>query len=425
MSQEPVPLLHPFERCASRIGAALDEVAGSSPVYLSTEAKREVLVGLSRDIARLEALRLAVVAASGDVAEQDAARSAGAWVAAQARLERPEGVRLQRLAEALDGRYTVVAMAFSDGELSRPQTEAITAALDALPVDVERELRLEAERHLVARAAEFGPRELRVLGGRILDVVAPEVAEEHERRALVREEQRARRRMRVTTRELGDGLTRITADLPTLHADLLTTQLHAFASPRRDHLVDDRDDVVARRDPESGERIPYSRLLAQAFCSLLERLPRNVVPDHGGDGATLVVTIDERKLADDLGVARLSTGHGISVGEARRLACTAGIVPMVLSGGSQPLDVGRKKRFHTPAMRKALAVRDRECRASGCEAPAAWCEAHHVIPWAESRGPTSVEDGLLLCGFHHHRAHDHRYHVSRAAGGDVRFHRRT
>ena len=94
------------------------------------------------------------------------------------------------------------------------------------------------------------------------------------------------------------------------------------------------------RTPDSSPR-PSARLL--------ERLPRTASPDHGGNAATLVVTVDHDKLAHDLGVARLSTGHAISVGEARRLACTAGILPMVLNGASQPLDVGRRKRFHTPA----------------------------------------------------------------------------
>ena len=425
MSQAAVPLQHPFQRCASRVSEAIDDVMGSSPIYLNTEAKREVLVELSRDIARLEAMRLAVLAASGDVADEDASRSAGSWLALRVRLDRPEGSRLQQLSEALDERYAIVASALLAGELSRPQAEVIAAALDALPAAVDRELRATAEHHLVAQAAEFGPRELRVLGRRILDVVAPEVAEEHERRALARDEQRARRRMRVTTRQLGGGLTRITADLPVLHADLLATQLHAFASPRRDHIESGASGPAAdRRGPVSGERVPYGQLLAQAFCSLLERLPRGVVPSQGGDAATLVVMIDQDKLASDLGVARLSTGHAISVGEARRLACTAGILPMVLGGQSQPLDVGRKKRFHTPAMRKALAVRDRECRASGCDIPAAWCEAHHVIPWVESRGPTNVDEGLLLCSFHHHRAHDHRYDVDGCVNGDIRFHRR-
>jgi hypothetical protein len=403
-------------------GRAVAEASEASPIYLSTAAKAEVLTELSRDIARLEGMRASVLAAAGDVAEADAARTPGAWLALTARLERPEGRRLQRLAEALDRRYGVVAAGLLAGDLSRPQAEAITSALDDLPGELDRDLRGKAERHLVEAAAEFGPRELRLLGARVLDVLAPEVAEEHERRALERAERRARAKMRVTRRELGEGLVRITADLPVLHADLLLTQLHAHASPRRDHLAD--LEHVDRRDPESGERIPYPRLLAQGFCALLERLPQHATPSQGGDSASLTVTIDHEKLADALGVARLGTGHAISAGEARRLACTAGILPVVLSGDSQPLDVGRKKRFHTPAMRKALAVRDTQCRAAGCDIPAAWCEAHHTRPWATG-GPTSVSDGVLLCSFHHHRAHDQRYDLTTLPTGDIRFHRRT
>ncbi len=413
MSQAAIPLQHPYQRCAAEVAAAVDDAVGSSPVFLSPDGKREVLLDLSRQIARLEGMRLALLGAAGEVAERDAARDPGSWLAVEARLGHPEGRRLQQLAEALDVRYGVLAAALLAGAVSRPQAEVIAGALDELPATVEPDLRARAEAHLVDQAAEFGPRELRVLGGRILDLIAPEVAEDHERQALEAAEQRARRRMRVSRRELGDGLVRITADLPTLHADLLLTHLHAFASPRREHAAGD-----------GGERKPYPRRLAAAFCSLLERLPAGVVPEQGGSAATLVVTIDQEKLARDLGVARLSTGTAISVGEARRLACGAGILPMVLGGTSQPLDVGRTKRFHTPAMRKALAVRDRECRASGCDIPAAWCEAHHVIPWAESRGPTNVDDGLLLCSFHHHRAHDRGYDLDRLANGDIRFHRR-
>jgi hypothetical protein len=426
MSQAPLPQLeHPFQRCGAAVAAAIDEAAGSSPTFLTTPAKAEVLTELSRQIARLEGMRLAVLAVADDVADEAATRSAGLWLAQTSRLERPEGRRLQRLAEALDRRYAELGSALWSGAISRPQADVIAAALDALPADVDDQTRLKAERHLVECAAEFGPRELRVLGRRVLDVVAPEVAEEHERRELARSERRAHQRMRVHRRELGDGLVRITADLPTLHADLLLTQLHAFASPRRDHLSDDPLGVLDRRDPDTGERVPYSRLLAQGFCSLLERLPRSAAPQHGGDSASLVVMIDHDRLTEELGVAHLGTGQAITAGEARRLACNAGILPMVLSGKSQPLDVGRKQRFHTPAMRKALAVRDRECRVVGCDIPAAWCEAHHLIPWAEAGGPTNVNDALLLCAFHHHRAHDKTYDLRRLPDGGVRFFRRT
>ena len=418
MTQHPVPLQHPIERCVAAVAAALDDAAGASPTYLSTGAKRRVLTELSRQLARVEGLRLAVIAAASDVADQDAVRSAGAWVALDAGLAPPEGRRLQLLAETLDRRCGHVAAALLEGDVSRPQAEVIVTALDALPSDLDPELRLRAEQHLVEQAADFAPRDLRRLGERVLEVVAPGVADEHEARALEAAERRARQRMSVRRRDLGGGLVRIIADVPVLHADLLYAQLHAYASPRRAHL-----EHVDRVDPESGERVPYTQLLAQGFCTMLERLSRQTTPSQAGVSATVVVTIDQQHLSEQLAVAGLSTGNAISAGEARRLACHAGIVPMVLSGASRPLDVGRRKRFHDSAQRMAMGVRDRECRAAGCEIPATWCEAHHLLPWS-SGGATSVDDGVLLCGFHHHRAHDRRYDMRASGNGDVRFHRR-
>jgi len=115
----------------------------------------------------------------------------------------------------------------------------------------------------------------------------------------------------------------------------------------------------------------------------------------------------------------------ITAEEARRLACTAQIVPAVLGAKGEVLDLGRSQRLFTRAQRRALALRDGECRAEGCHIPAPWCEAHHAgTPWAAG-GRTDLADGLLLCSHHHHRAHDPRFSTDRLAGGGVRFHRRT
>ena len=112
-------------------------------------------------------------------------------------------------------------------------------------------------------------------------------------------------------------------------------------------------------------------------------------------------------------------------GKVRRLACTAAIVPAVLGGESEVLDLGRARRLFPPAQRKAMAIRDRRCRAVGCDIPAAWCEAQHSrVPWVHG-GRSDHDDGLLLCSWHHHRAHDRRYDQRRLPTGDVRFSRRT
>ncbi|HWU22679.1 MAG TPA: DUF222 domain-containing protein, partial [Nocardioides sp.] len=128
-------------------------------------------------------------------------------------------------------------------------------------------------------------------------------------------------------------------------------------------------------------------------------------------------------LTEELGSAMLGSTV-ISASEARRLACTAKIVPAVLGGKSEILDLGRARRLYSPPQRKAMRLRDKRCRAEGCSIPAAWCEAHHLKPWSQG-GRTDLADGVLLCSHHHHRAHDTRYTTTKLATGDYRFHRRT
>jgi hypothetical protein len=422
MSQAIVPFRHPLLRCLDDVAAALDSVADADPAYLSTDAKRELLVGLTREINRLEGHRLSVVAVAGDVAEEDGAWSAGAWLAHETRLDGAAGRRLQRLADAVTHRHPGVGVAIRSGRVDVFRAREIVRSLDDLPHDLSPDIVRRAERRLVQLAGDFEPRRLRVLGRRILEVVAPDVADEHERRLLEREEQYARSRMQITTHDLGHGLSRAVVDLPTATMDLWMNQLQSFIAPRRAHLATGPA-RIARVDPDTGERAPYPRLLAQAFATMLEQGPSGGLPRQGGDATTLLVTIDHDRLVDGLGAAGLSTGGRISAGEARRLACNSDILPVVLGGKSQPLDLGRARRLFSPAQRKAMAIRDSVCRTDGCDIPAAWCEAHHLRPWSAG-GQTDLADGLLLCPFHHHRAHDRRYDMKRHPNGDVRFHRR-
>ena len=171
--------------------------------------------------------------------------------------------------------------------------------------------------------------------------------------------------------------------------------------------------------------MPADQRRGQAFCALLEAVDPDRLPLHGGTATTVVVTIPYDGLASTTGVGTLGDGTRTSASEVRRLACGAGIIPAVLGGNSEVLDLGRTRRLFTAAQRKALAITQPTCRADGCTVPSTWCEAHHAgDPWCRG-GRTDLDDGMLLCSWHHHRIHDDRYLVKNTPDGGVRFHRRT
>jgi hypothetical protein len=167
---------------------------------------------------------------------------------------------------------------------------------------------------------------------------------------------------------------------------------------------------------ESAPETNLYELHGLAFCELLEHLPEI---GHAANGLTTLVTIRLEDLLSGLGTARLDTGTRITAGEARRLACNAALVPVVLGTDSVPLDLGREARLHTKHQRRALAAIHDTCAIDGCERPFAWCEVHHPHPWAHG-GRTDLDNALPLCGYHHRRAHDDRFTLTRHPQGGWR-----
>ncbi|WP_406030095.1 HNH endonuclease [Nocardioides sp. NBC_00163] len=410
MLQQPQ---HPVLGAVVAVTAALEEVAEANPSFMATDQKAATLVEIARAKAQLAELELRVLAAADDVAAESAARDVAAWLHHHTR-QRPEVLRADlRLAVALDRSYGLVAAAMRAGACNPAQALVIVNALDDLPADLDPEIKTKAEETLVAYATRFDPTQLRRLGRRILDVIAPEIAEAEEARRLAAEEAHARKKTRLTMRRVGDGTTRITAVVPDGAADRLATNLEAFASPRRDDGT----------RTETGEYLPYDRRLGRALCQMLETLDPTRLPIHGGDATTVIVTIDLDQLRTEAGIAQIVGGTPITAAEARRLACNANIIPAVLGGASEVLDLGRMQRFFTAAQRRALLLRSATCEAEGCDIPGTWAEAHHWIAWALG-GNTDLDNAALLCSHHHHRAHDTAYLHERLPSGDIRFTRR-
>ncbi len=411
---------HPVREAVRVMGEALDKVAHVEPAFMTTVDKAASLTELSVVADRLAGLGLRVLVAAGDVAEETGARSAAAWLAHQTRTDVGPHLAAARLAEALDGRWRRVRDGLADGRVNLAQARVIVRALDELPADLDPDTVGRAEGYLVEQAGVFDPKRLRVLGAKVLEVVAPEVAEEAQRRALEDAERHARRHTSLTMRRRGDGTTDIRIRVADAVASRLTTYLDALASPRRGHL----ETGEQRLDPDTGRPIPTSVLHGRAFCTLLESIPAERLPQHGGSATTVVVTITHHQLTTMLGAAGLDTGDLISTAEAMRLACQAHLVPAVLDGAGQPLYLGRARRLFTRAQRLALILRDQHCRAEGCDIPGTWTEAHHKTPWL-AHGPTDLDNGVLLCPHHHHLAHDPTYTTEYLPNGDVRYRRRT
>ena len=412
---------HPLLACADTIEKALAAVLDCDPAYLDADDKAELLLRLTRLLSQQEALRLRTVAAAGDLAADHGCRTVADWLAPRTRTDRRAAYAQEKLAHALDNTWRQVGAALADGRLHLDQARVIVKALDALPDDVGVEVKQLAERRLVEHAEQFGPADLARLGRRVLDVVAPEVGDDQERRALERAERKAEAVTRLDFRRRGDGSTDIAATVPDAIAARLKTYLEAFTSPR----ATPAGATATRDDPATGVRLPADRQRGLAFCALLERLDPTRLPDHGGLATTMIVTIPLETLQTGLGTAQLGTGEPITAGEARRLACTAGLVPAVL-GTTSP-------RSSTSAAPPGCSPPP-NARPSPCATPAAGprtVTSPHpgARPTTPPPGPRAARpnltDGVLLCHWHHQRAHDTRYTTTRTPNGDLRYHRRT
>jgi uncharacterized protein DUF222/HNH endonuclease len=127
-------------------------------------------------------------------------------------------------------------------------------------------------------------------------------------------------------------------------------------------------------------------------------------PVEGGERPHLAVTVSLETLRTGIGHATLDDGRTVTPEQARRLACDAGVIPIVLGSRSEPVDIGASKRLADKRMRRALAIRDKGCAVPGCGRTPNQCHAHHVRHWADG-GATTLDNMVLVCRFHHRLIH--------------------
>ncbi|MCD2187748.1 HNH endonuclease [Actinomycetospora soli] len=129
----------------------------------------------------------------------------------------------------------------------------------------------------------------------------------------------------------------------------------------------------------------------------------------GRERVTLTVTLDYETLRQQLAdtstaLALLGDSTWIRPDTARRLACDADIIPMLLGSKGEVLDVGRKTRSIPTATARAVTRRDRHCAFPGCRRRARHSEIHHIIHWAHG-GHTEPDNLVCLCRYHHDLVH--------------------
>jgi hypothetical protein len=345
-------------------------------------------------LVRIEAALLARVREvdGQGIARGDGATSAAVWLRNRYRMAMVTAQRYVRLAAAVDAAPPVLADAVADAGVNLDQAAVIVRSLGRLPRDVGVEVRELAAKELVRLAGELCPVQLGHVGEHILRVVAPGAAEEAERAALERAEARARedRAFTVTPDPGGVGY-RVSGRLTNEGAAVLRAAMDPLCAPAHAVPEDTRSAIQRRADA------------LVEVCRLALGTAR--LPGNGGDRPQVTATIPYDVIKQELGTGTLDNGDRVTPETARRLACDCRLLPVVLDGAGQPLDVGRARRLVSGALRRALVVRDRGCAFPGCDRGPRWTDAHHVRPWAAG-GPTALNNLVLLCQFHHTQVHE-------------------
>ncbi|MBM7507701.1 hypothetical protein JOE61_001515 [Nocardioides salarius] len=437
----------PTPTAAPAVSEASAHLARAHEVALE-RVHRDELAQLLTTLATLEsqteALRLKVLAEAErrQVATDEAATGTDAWAAALTGTTREINAGGLHLAQLLKTKYHHTREAYAAGQLRADQVRVIVRAAEQAPLETTVEQLAAAEEVLVNKATGIGTRSgrpmnakrLRQAARRMLDIVDRDLADKHEAIMLGRESRRAKHETYLALHDNGDGTYSGKFTIPELHGSLLRTALETLSAPRRLNKTrtSAEGETISGYDESAptgpGHGLSGWEIAGNALCELIEHLPTDGW--NGANALTILVTMTAEDLTHDLtqagkldpadwpdwhgpdetGTAKLDTGIRTAAGDLRRLACEAGLVPAVLNTKSVPLDLGRTRRLHSHHQRKALALVHDTCAIGTCERPFAWSEIHHLIPWSH-HGDTDL-DAIPLCSWHHHRAHDPRWHLT-------------
>ena len=294
--------------------------------------------------------------------------------------------------EQVEPALPAAAAALRSGAIGEQHLSVIRQTIRDLPPDTAEDVSATVETHLVGEAGHYDPVQLGKLAQRIRAHLDPDGTLLDERQAVAR-------------RELSfipdlDGTVLLRGRLDAEGAAIVQAALSPLAAPAP-------ADAQGVKDPRSPAR-RRADALVQAARMLLDA---GDLPTQGGQRPHVTITIPLADLTEESGTADLNTTGGlVTATAARRTACDANIIPIVLGAHSEPLDIGRASYSVPQPMRRALITRDKGCAFPGCDRPPNWCAAHHIVHWANG-GHTALSNLVLLCDAHHSLVHTEDWQI--------------
>lgn len=382
-------------------GAALDAVAGLDVTVLADAELLALVRGGEVLRRRVEAIGLLPVAELDrrGLAGEHGCTSSAAFLSQLLRIDPREAAgRVRATADLAPRReltgaplpplFAVTATACLAGEISAEHAQIVRHTVESICDKVRPDVETWTESFLVEQARQFEPVTLRKLAARVRDSFDPD--------GTLTEEAERERRRDLTIYQRPDGSAQVRGELTALCAESLLTVLDTLARPKPGEGKPAADEKAAR-DP----RTPGQRRHDGLHGALATLLRCGELPDRGGVSTTLLFTMSADQAATGIGLAR--TGHGALVPARTALSHSgdARMQTVVLSAVKGIEGYSTIQRLFTEGQRLAMVARDGGCSFPGCTAPPQQCQAHHVVDHALG-GPTSVTNGTLLCGYHHH-----------------------
>ena len=352
----------------------------------SVWADGELLVGLEQQFARLEAVTCSAVAAfdtSGTWAV-DGARNAVAWLATRCRTPKEQArrqVRLGRTLRVLPG----CADAWHAGEISAAHVARVAQVRRPATVDVlARDEGTLVEHARTLRYGDFS----RVVA--YWEQAADPDGVEHA--ALRNTERRA---VHLSASFTGMWLGALTLDpvggsivadeLARLETELFTAE-----------WADIREQLGREPTVSDLSRTPAQRR-ADALVEMATR-SRTAPPDGRRPAPLFTVLVDYDTLAGR--VCELAAGTVLTPGSLLPWLDQTYIERAVFKPNNR-IEVSATTRLFTGTTRRAIEIRDRQCAHPYCDIPAAACQGDHIQPYSTG-GPTTQDNGRLLCPYHNH-----------------------